>query len=216
MSHMTDFYKVQQHTRRLLTFEDGLWDMLLGMMFLALALYPVTRAWLGPEWNIVLFLVLLGFLVSIQLLVRQHISSPRIGYARGTRSPRLRLLVGFTVFMVLLTLGMVVLTLLGPASKSNPSEVTANSAGRSYLVEFIVILVMGFIFSALGYFFGVDRMHAYGWMLGLANLASVYMEHKAGWTFMGPLALVAGIILVIGVARFARFLHKYPLPAEEA
>lgn len=213
---MLDLRKVQQRTQRLLTFEDGLWDILLGMMFIALALYPVTRAWLGPEWNFILFLVLIGFLVTLQLVSRQLISSPRIGYARHSRSPKLRLLVGFTVFMVLLTFGLVVLTLLSPAARSTAAEVTSSSAGRGYLVELIVILVLGVIFSALGYIFGVGRMYAYGWMIGLANLASIYLEHNAGWTVLGPLALVASIILIIGVARFARFVQKYPLPDGEA
>ena len=215
MSQMADLRKILQRTHRLLTFEDGLWDLMLGMMFLVLALYPVTRAWLGPEWNFVLFLVLIGIIVTLQLVSRQLISSPRIGYARQKKSPRRRLLVGFTVLMVLLTLGLVILTLLSPAAKSTTSEVTANSARRGYLVEFIVILVLGFIFSALGYLFGVGRMYAYGWMIGLANLASVYLVHNAGWPFLGPLALVAGVILVIGLTRFARFVQKYPLPVEE-
>ena len=213
---MSDLRKVQQRTQRLLTFEDGLWDMLLGMMFLALALYPVTRAWLGAEVNVVLFLALLGLIVALQLVSRQFISSPRIGYARQSRSPKLRLLVGFTVFMVLLTFGLVALTLLSPEAKSSAAQVTSNPVGRGYLVEFILIFVLGLIFSALGYIFGVARLYAYGWMLGLANLASIYLEHNAGWIFLGPLALAAGIILVIGVARFTRFIQKYPLPEGEA
>ena len=59
-------------------------------------------------------------------------------------------------------------------------------------MEWIVVLAMGGLFSAMGYLFGVKRLYFYGWMLGLANLASVYMSHKAGWTFMIPMALAAG------------------------
>ena len=59
-----------------------------------------------------------------------------------------------------------------------PSAPVEASPGRSYLVELIVLLVMGGLFSALGYIYGVTRLYFYGWMLGLANLASVYMEHR--------------------------------------
>ena len=44
----------QKRTVRLLSYEDGLWDLLLGVVFLLLAIYPITRAVLGPAWNLVL------------------------------------------------------------------------------------------------------------------------------------------------------------------
>ncbi len=84
------------------------------------------------------------------------------------------------------------------------------------MVELIVLLVMGILFSALGYHFGVTRMYFYGWMLGLAYLASIYMEHNAGWTFLIPNAIAAGIILLIGFVRLVRFLRKYPMRVEGA
>jgi hypothetical protein len=36
-------------------------------------------------------------------------------------------------------------------------------------------------------------------MLGLASFASICMEHNAGSTFQIPLAIAAGIILLIGI-----------------
>ena len=84
------------------------------------------------------------------------------------------------------------------------------------MVELIVVLVMGGLFSTMGYLFGVTRLYFYGWMLGLANLASIYMEHNAGWAFLIPLAIAAGIILLIGFVLLVRFLRKYPLRVEGA
>jgi hypothetical protein len=51
-------------------------------------------------------------------------------------------------------------------------------------------------------------------MLGLANLASVYMEHNAGWIFYLPVAIAAGIILLVGFVLLIRFFRKYPLRLE--
>ncbi len=81
-------------------------------------------------------------------------------------------------------------------------------------MELIVLLALGGLFSAMGYLFGVTRLYFYGWMLGLAYLASIYMEHNAGWTFQIPLAIAAGIILLIGFVLLVRFLRKYPLRTE--
>jgi len=214
MSEITDLRQIQRRIIQLTSFEDGLWDLLLGFIFMSLAIYPVTRELLGPVWNLVLNLSLLAVMVVGQLVVRHFVSAPRIGYVRGRRSPKLRLLVIFTVVMVLITFGLVVLTLLSPASVT--SVLAEASPGRSYVVELIVLLVMGVLFSAMGYVFGVTRLYFYGWMLGLANLASIYMEHNAGWTFLIPLAIAAGIIILIGIVLLLRFLRKYPLRGEGA
>lgn len=212
MSKITDFNQIQRRTNQLMNFEDGFWDLLLGCIFMMLAIYPVTRELLGPVWNLVLFLSVLALLVAAELLLRRYVSGPRIGYAQPRRSPKLRLVLVFTVLMVLITFGLVLVTLLSP--ESVPSPPVEASPGRSYLVELIALLVIGGLFSALGYLYGVTRLYFYGWMLGLANLASVYMTHNAGWTVLIPLAIAAGIILLIGFVLLVRFLRKYPVRAE--
>lgn len=216
MSKTTDLRQIQRRTHQLMSFEDGLWDLLLGSIFMFLAIYPVTRELLGPVWNLVLFLSVLALLVVGQLVVRHFVSAPRIGYAQPRRSPKLRLLVIFTILMVLITFGLVLWTLLSPGPEISASVPAEDSSGRSYMVELIVVLVMGGLFSTMGYLFGVTRLYFYGWMIGLANLASVYMVHNAGWTVLIPLAIAAGIILLIGFVLLVRFLRKYPLRVEGA
>ena len=216
MSESINLRDVQKRTMQLSTFEDGLWDLLLGSIFMVLAIYPITRELLGPAWNLALFLFLLAFLVVGQLVARRFISGPRMGYVQPRRTPKMRLLLVVTAVFVLLTLGLVLLTLLSPGWLSSGSEPSTPSLVRSYGVELIVVFVMGGIFSAMGYMFGVTRLYLYGWMLGLANLASVYMVHTAGWTFHVPAAIAAGIILVIGFTLLLRFLRNYPIRTQEA
>lgn len=213
MSESLDLRQIQQRTFQLMSFEDGLWDLLLGTTFIFLSTYPVTREILGPVWNLVLFLSLLTLIEVGYLLLRRSISQPRIGYATARRSRKVWLLVAVTAVLVLLTFGLVLLTLLSPGTEPTNQPVP-DATSRSYLVELIVLLVMGGLFSIMGYFFGVTRMYFYGWMLGVTNLASIYMEHNAGWVFQVPLATAALIIMVIGVVRLARFLQKYPAREE--
>lgn len=216
MSETDELRQVQRRTIQLMSFEDGLWDLLLGSIFMFLAIYPVTRELLGPEWNLILFLSLLPLLAVGQLVMRRFVSQPRIGYARSRRTPKMRLLLIFTIVMVIITFGLVMLTFLSPEQGSSSSVPVEVATGRGYMVELIVLLVLGCLFSAMGYLFGVTRLYFYGWMLGLANLASVYMEHNAGWAFLIPLAFAAGIILVIGLVLLVRFLRRYPVRVEEA
>jgi len=216
MSEAINLRDVQRRTKQLSEFEDGLWDLLIGSIFMVLAFYPVTRELLGPTWNLALFLFLLVFLVVGHLVARHFISGPRMGYVQPRRTPQMRLLLVVTAVFVLLTLGLVLLTLLSPGWLSSGSEPSTPSLVRSYGVEWIVVFVMGGVFSAMGYMFGVARLFFYGWMLGLANLASVYMVQSAGWTFHVPTAIAAGIILVIGFTLLLRFLRNYPIRTQEA
>ena len=95
----------------MISFEDGLWDILLGIIFMFLAIYPVTRELLGPIWNLVLFLSLLGLMIVAQLLVRHLVSEPRIGYVRLRKTMTLRVLFIISIVMVVITFGLVLLTL---------------------------------------------------------------------------------------------------------
>lgn len=216
MSQPYNLSQIQRRTFQMISFEDGLFDLLLGITFMFLAIYPVTRELLGPTWNFVLFLSLLALTIVAQLLVRHLVSEPRIGYVRLRKTLTLRVLIIISVVMVVITFGLVLLTLLSPGLEPT-SSVPAEAPGeRSYLVEFITLLFMGGLFSAMAYVFGVRRLYFYGWMVGLAYLVSVYMAHNAGWVVLIPTAIAAGVILITGFVLFLRFLRKYPLPAEEA
>jgi len=214
MSQIYDLSQVKRRNLQLIAFEDGLFDLLLGSVYMALAIYPVTRELLGPILNLVLYLGWLALLVVGQLLIRYFVSKPRIGYVRLRNTLAMRLLFIITIVMVLVTFGLVLVTLLSPGLGSASDVTFAPNPDRSYLVELITLLVLGAFFSFLGYMFGVRRLYFYGWMVGLAYLFSVYMEHNAGWIFFFPQAIAAGVILVIGFVLLLRFLQNYPLHGE--
>jgi hypothetical protein len=214
MSEGIDIRQVQRRVFQLMSFEDGLWDLLMGIIIMFLAIYPVTRERIGPEWNLLLFISLLAVVVVIHLVARYFVSMPRVGYAKLHQSPLIRILVIVTIVLFLITIGLVALTFFGPGRLPAPNVTAEASHNRSYLVEFITLVFMGGLFTAMGYLFGVTRLYFYGWMIGLAYLASVYMVHQAGWVFLFPLAVAAGIILLIGLVLLLRFLERYPVHRE--
>lgn len=210
MSQIYDLSQVKRRNLQLIIFEDGLFDLLQGSIFMTLAIYPVTRELLGPILNLALYLGWVALLVVGQLLIRHLVSEPRIGFVRLRKTWTMRLLVIIAVVMVLVTFGLVLVTLLSPGLGSASDEAFTPNPDRSYTVELITLLVLGAFFSILGYLFGVKRLYFYGWMVGLAYLISVYMEHNAGWIFFLPMAIAAGIILVIGFVLLFRFVKNYP------
>lgn len=216
MSESTSLRDVRKRTTQLMKYEDGLWDLLLGIIFMMLAVYPITRSHLGPVWNLALFIGLMLLVVVIQLIFRRRISTPRLGYVKSRPSPALKLTLAIRISLVALTFGLVILTLVGPDWFPNLTPSTGPDWPRSYLVEILVLLVMIGLFSGMGYLFGVPRLYLYGWLLGGGNLASVIMNQGAPEAFNVPMALAAGVILLIGLGLFTRFIRKYPVRTLEA
>jgi hypothetical protein len=215
MSDIPSLDDVRKRTARLLSYEDGLWDLLLGTIFMLLAVYPITRARLGPAWNMVLFVGLLLLATGIFFVLRRRISTPRLGYVRARYTPALKGILAVTLALVALTAGLVILTLVNPAWLGGPGPEVSLLNMKSYLVEILVLLALVVLFSAMGYLFGVPRLFLYGWLLGGANLAAVILYRGAPEGFNLPLAVAAGVILLIGAYLLVRMLRKYPAQSAE-
>jgi hypothetical protein len=216
MSDIPSLGDVQKRTTRLLTYEDGFWDLLLGTMFMMLAVYPITRARLGSAGNLVLFVGLLLLVMGVFSVLRRRISTPRLGHVRARSTSAHKLILTVTIALVALTAGLVILTLVNPAWLGGPApEVTLVNV-KSYLVEILVLLALVGLFSAMGYLFGVPRLFLYGWLLGGANLISVILYRGAPAGFNLPLAVAAGVILLVGAYLLVRMLRKYPAQSAEA
>lgn len=215
MSTSIGIGKAQQRIIKLTNYEDGLWDMLLGLIMLMLSIYPITRELLGPELNLVVFLIALAVLVAGQSVARRIISTPRLGYAKQRRTPAIKLGVAVTLGLVLLTLGCVIATLVSPGWIPQISSPSSASWISNLTVEILAMFAMVGLFSLLGYLFGVARLFVYGWLLGGAYVLSVALTRYQGMTFNMPLAIASGIIIGVGIVLFVRFMRKYPVPVEE-
>ena len=215
MSDVPSLSDVQKRTARLLSFEDGFWDLLLGTTFMLLAIYPITREWLGPAWNLALFVGVLLLAIGIFFLVRRWVSAPRLGFVRARWTPTRKWILAVTLTLVALTVGLVILTLVSPASSAAPAPAVSLTQVRYYTVEIVALLVEVGVFSAIGYLFGVPRLFLYGWLVGGANLVSVILYRGGPAVFNLPLGAAAGVILLIGAALLVRMLRKYPVQSVE-
>jgi hypothetical protein len=215
MSETPSLSEVRKRTARLLSYEDGLWDLQLGTVFVMLSVYQITRAWLGPAWNLVLFVGLLLAEVAAFSFLRWKISTPRLGTVRARYSAAHKWILAVMIALVALTVGLVVLTLASPGTLGIPGAAASLSNVWSYGVELAVLAVLVVLFSALGYLFNVPRLYLYGWLLGGANLLAVIMYRGTPEGFNLPLGIAAGVILLIGAALLVRMLRRYPVQSVE-
>jgi len=216
MSETPSLSEVQKRTVRLQSFEDGLWDLQFGTVFMLLAIYQITRTWLGPAWNLALFVGLLLAEVAIFSFLRWRISTPRLGYVKPRTTPATKGILAVTIALVALTAGLVVLTLVSPGTLGIPGPAVSLSNIGSYWVELAVLAFLIVLFSAIGYTFGVPRLYLYGWLVGGANLLAVIVYRGTPEGFNLPMGIASGVILLIGAALLVRMLRKYPAQAAEA
>jgi hypothetical protein len=163
-----------------------------------------------------LFLGVIVVLVTIYLAARKLFVTPRIGSVKfGIRQNRQRRkLWAATSFLVLLTAAIGILLTTGlisaPFWAGGPHWLNAFSVDI-----FFIVLIIGF-FSVLAYVVGITRLHLYGWLLGIGNLASTMLGFYRGQVFHWPVFIAGLMIIVIGAIMFARFLRAYPEPVLEA
>ncbi|MCL5996523.1 MAG: hypothetical protein M1546_10805 [Chloroflexi bacterium] len=215
MSQHISLEQARRKAIRLLNYEDGLWDILLGSIFVLLSIYPVTRNLLGPALNLLLFLAIMAILIAGFSYARRVISVPRIGIAKmhSTREQIVTRVI--LIALVLITVTAVVATLLSVPNASEPRT----GVGRGWIdvlgVDIAVAVVTIGFFSLMAYLFGITRMYLYGWLIGVGNLASTALDLYMGYQFHFPLAIGGVIIVLLGAIRITRFLRQYAIPTEE-
>lgn len=67
---------------RLATFDDGIWEIYLGLFFTLMSAYSVTRELLGPAVNAVFILGMAFLLVGVGWIAKRRFTLPRTGLVR--------------------------------------------------------------------------------------------------------------------------------------
>lgn len=181
------------------TYNDGLWDVLIGSFVLILAVAPLLSDRLGDFWSSVIFLPFWGLVYLAISLLRKHVVAPRIGAVQFSRARRTKL-TRFTLVMVVanilaLTLGIAALVFTGMRG------------GPTLLVLFGLVWLVAF--GLAGYLLDISRFYVYGLLLAIAPLVGEWLYNNAGATHHGfPITygFVAGVMILVGVVLFIRLL----------
>ena len=204
--------QIQRRTVQMTTFEDGLWDILTGLIFLLLGIYPLTRVLLGPNLNLVFFLAVMLVFVFLQVIARRHYSEPRLGVVKMRPAPSKVFIVAMVGLLIAVSLALGFSIIRIPdALRTTIDEMPAWF--KIFGVDLLASLLIMVVYSLMGFVFGVPRLYIYGWLIGVGNLASVILSRWYGLNFNLPLVAASLIILAVGVNLFVRFLRKYPLPS---
>jgi len=206
MSDSVDLKSLEKKAWRS-TFQDGFWDIYIGMVIIGLGLPWIGGLFDLPEtigMLVVVFSWDMGAMV-ILFLGKRFITIPRIGYVkfgkiRKKRNKILSICIGSIVIFTIITF---IFTLMGLFQLSLPG----------YLV--MLIIGIGFItlpFSTLAFFIQLKRLYIYAILGGLGLFFSELLS-----AILGPplhdfivFGLIGGTITITGIVILIIFLKNNP------
>jgi hypothetical protein len=195
-------------------YDDGLWDIVLGCVFLMFPIAIALTPSLGDFWSSVAMLPLWALVWLGVWLVRKHIVNPRIGTMRPGPT-RVAKLAKLKVVMLVANVGALILGLVVALNfRTIPGQVTG--------IIFGMMLLVGFSLAA--YFLGFSRLYVYGLLLGLCPPVGEWLwAHGvvAHHGFPATFGTAAGVMILVGLVIFLRLVHDNPahpesLPSGEA
>lgn len=213
---MTTELNLREIERKAFTsiFEDGLWDMLFGLIVVGMSLFIYRPATGYSPLNILLMLVVFVVAYSLFFVGKKYIALPRMGQMRfgAIRKRKTISMVIILGVLILLQVGLVGVTALGWMDPEVSAKLNSyiNERGSTLpVVAAIGSLMVGIPMIVIVYFLDFLRGYYIAIMMSLAVFLMIYINQPAY-----PI-LIGGLIFLPGLALFIRFLKTYPLQREE-
>jgi len=190
----TDTRKIQRKVY-MTFFQDGLWDVVLGLFLLSWGFAILfDLGWLPVVTFLAFFWIAQG--------LKQKITYPRIGYAKPAEQRKqmsriviagaVTLLLGIMVFLIVVAGGMPQLL-------------------HDYF-ELLFGTMLAVVIGLIGYWWGIVRWYSYA---GLVFVLAAFNQWL-GLSFELSFIIPGGVILLYGLIIFIRFLRKYPRVSAES
>ena len=189
-------------------FQDGLWDIFMGLVLLAVGIPAVLPNIFTSELHqdaAAAVLMVLAFLPH--WAGKRFITVPRMGHVKFSRARKSRQTKVAVIYAISAVVGVIVFLMVMLGLSSSPPAWVQRLG------------VQGFVALGIG-----------GWMLFIMGLASYFMDFTRGYVIAALYALafsgtvlthnpimfiIAGTVAVLmGVVALIRFIREYPIPAE--
>ena len=195
-------------------FDDGLWDMFIGLLILNLALGPLLN--LLFDWSKFLSIIIpsLGWNIVallIFILGKKYITTPRVGYVKfgpKRKSKELKL----KIFLIILFVFNLILFILPTLGIINYRQI------QPLLINLLLGFgIFTFPFFVIAYFLDYTRLYFYAFSVGIGFFLTDLLTPIVGDPLDSVIVfgVIGVIIVIIGLYFFIYFLKKYPLSKEE-
>ncbi|NVM17885.1 MAG: hypothetical protein HWN80_09220 [Candidatus Lokiarchaeota archaeon] len=188
-------------------FQDGIWDIYLGLLFLGLAIAPFGDTFGLPAelGSMIIVICFNSIAVLFLILGKKFITIPRIGFVKfgAKRKKTKKRLLAFLVFNILLAFVFLSVNISGIFEFLNIGGII-----EPLIIGLFLITVP---LSILAYFLEFHRLYIYAIFFGLGffNSELLYPFVGSPLDLFLSLGLVGIAVISIGLVYLVQFLRKY-------
>jgi len=196
------------------TYQDGLWDMYLGLIVICMSFCLYRPATGYSPLNIVLLLACMAVACALFLVGKKFITLPRMGQVkfgekRTRRMKTMALVLGVVVLIQVAFLGIQFIGWRNPEFGATLNAFLQEKNAMDLAVATLGSLFVGPSLILVAYFMDFTRGYFIAAMIALAVFLMIYLNQPIYAIIIGILTITPGVVL------FLRFLQKYPLHREE-
>ena len=174
-------------------FADGLWDIFIGLMMLALGIGILTDI-------SVLGYCIMGLAVLINPIGKRLMTYPRIGRVKfGIMREKKRIKI-FAIIAICLGLGIIG-WIMGSLGSSPDEDISKEIMGLAFGALFLVI------FSSMAYFMDFPRLYVYAVVFGLAIGINEEIDTGPGSILLISFGLA---VILTGIYLAFQFVSRFP------
>ncbi len=194
-------------------FEDGLWDIYLGMLLLQISLSTFLYALdLSPLWILLILVLFVGGVLAAFWAAKKYIITPRMGLVtfneeRQKKKKKVTLVLSLSVLF-----GVLVFALTMGLYWMAKNDVAADWIQVGWVIPFGLFLVNAVVvFSLIAYYYDYTRAYLYGWFYGLAYPLNIALDETYGIRFPWFSLAFSAIMIGLGLVLFIRFMRTHPV-----
>jgi hypothetical protein len=211
MSQDTNLKVIERQAWRSV-FQDGLWDIYLGTLLMAMAVLTLLSRTNIPEaGQMAIYIGLMGLAMLALWAGKRLITVPRMGRVKFGPKGKARKMKARVLLAISVLVGVVVFLFTALALKGNWSE----GLPLHLIIPGVWAMNMLVVFSLGAYFLHYERLYLIGVLYALPVPLDIWLDEYVGIKLgFIAFAVPAAIILIMGLVVFMRFLRDYPLPAD--
>ena len=205
MTGLTDLKTLEKRAFRRF-YEDGLFDVFLGLMLGTMAIGAAITDWVGSEITGILVIAGIALALVVGLMtVRRRMLRSRLGEFQPGPERRKRISTTRVALLASASAGIILFGLVAVGDVS--------IASLEVLMPLVWFINATVVMGAMAYLLDVPRFYLYGFLFGLAMPLLIWPD--ALWDYQLPAWAAFGgpaiIIVAIGLFKMARFLRNYPV-----
>jgi hypothetical protein len=204
MTELTDLKSLEKQAFRRF-YEDGLFDIFLGVMLGTMAVGAIATDAIGNEFAGLLIMVAVAMVIVVTLMVvRRRLLAARLGEFTPGPARRRRISVVRLALLGSVVIGLLLFAVVAIGDVSVTSLEVLMPA--IWFVNAVVVL------GAMAYLLDVPRFYLYGFLFGTVMPVMIWPDVL--WGYRIPPAVAMGIpalvAIVIGLFKLTSFLKNYP------